>query len=503
MAKRVDYKCDVDLHNRFDVVVVDAKTRRIKQRAVGFNVICNSLWTWLTNISTGTWNAYIHYGEGTGTPSATDTSLFTFIASAASSDITIAFDETAGVASCTRKIQLSESTAVGKTITEVGIGTGTGANTLVTHAMLQDMNGNPISITKTDTDIINIYASVFLHWTPHVFGDATIEYFPAATPTNANAWVRWILGAGNSNDIFSSNYKQVMALNGVHAGGVLARKSYSMSGNAASKTIIVSSGRFGIDDANESGIKQIGIAAMYWNTSDNGANEFSNLLAVVKSGSTMLPKSQIVNESVGIGDGNTTLFKTKFDCPYNATVYVNGVQAQNVVVYKRPSRVQLAPYVEVLDPSSTKNNIKGGDPTCRGIFSTSHKLSTTSLEHDYFIYNPWYEIGIDYIGGSYINAVYGSNDFENWVSTGSSLSGADRNYKYYKIHQQNHAGTYNNSTLSLTTSSYSGMNIEFSTPPAVGDVITIDYDTDVIPKDSEHVYDFSLTLTFGEWSGNN
>ena len=33
---------------------------------------------------------------------------------------------------------------------------------LCTHALIKDMNGNPVVITKTDTDIITIYATVYL-----------------------------------------------------------------------------------------------------------------------------------------------------------------------------------------------------------------------------------------------------------------------------------------------------------------------------------------------------
>ena len=33
------------IHNRFDIEVVNIKTGQIRQRAVGYNVICNQLWT--------------------------------------------------------------------------------------------------------------------------------------------------------------------------------------------------------------------------------------------------------------------------------------------------------------------------------------------------------------------------------------------------------------------------------------------------------------------------
>ena len=42
-------------------------------------------------------------------------------------------------------------------------------------------------------------------------------------------------------------------------------------------------------------------------------------------------------------------------------------------------------------------------------------------------------------------------------------------------------------------------NISFATPPAAGAVITADYTPDCIAKDSNHVFDLNIVLTFGEY----
>ena len=52
----------------------------------------------------------------------------------------------------------------------------------------------------------------------------------------------------------------------------------------------------------------------------------------------------------------------------------------------------------------------------------------------------------------------------------------------------------------LNWNSNSGKAIVFDTAPANGDVITIDYHTPYIAKDSDHVYDMTVTFQFGEYN---
>jgi hypothetical protein len=43
-------------------------------------------------------------------------------------------------------------------------------------------------------------------------------------------------------------------------------------------------------------------------------------------------------------------------------------------------------------------------------------------------------------------------------------------------------------------------NIRFTTPPAEGAVITANYYTPVVAKDSDHVFDMSITIHLGEYT---
>lgn len=145
------------IHNRFDVEVRDARTGELKQSAHALNIVLNQMWTRLCNGTSYFGN--IHFGTGSGTLSAARTTLFSWLGQK------VATTEEAvralPTSSWKRKIVLAPEEYVGSTITEVGIGYDSGAASLVTHAMLKDSEGNPVSITKTALDVVTIYATVF------------------------------------------------------------------------------------------------------------------------------------------------------------------------------------------------------------------------------------------------------------------------------------------------------------------------------------------------------
>ena len=145
----------VNIHNRFDV--------EVNGEWVGFaeNIVLNQMWDRLCAGSSYFVN--IHFGTGSGTPIASRTTLFTHLGTKAAVDVEQI--KALPISSWKRKVVLNPEEFVGSTITEVGIAFGTTNTNLVTHAMLKDAEGNPISITKTDTDVITIYATVFINIT--------------------------------------------------------------------------------------------------------------------------------------------------------------------------------------------------------------------------------------------------------------------------------------------------------------------------------------------------
>ena len=461
------------IHNKFDIEVIDATTGEVKERAQAFNIICNQLWESIFRSGYRAFATYIHYGSGSGTPAATDTSLFTFVGAYQVTEVGTNTDETNKVVSRICKIQLGSSVAVGVNLTEIGLAYGSASDALTTHAMLQDMNGNPISIQKTDTDIINIYATIYCH---HNAGEAT------------GIDISW-----NSNLILALTGASVSSYNILHYLTMGASRIECIApeiltftrGFDAVNRRITQSKRFEISNGNINGIFSI------LSSSTSGI--------CVKKGTNSWSAFSITDESVGIGDGTTTKFKTKFNFPYNATVKINGiaVSSSNVDVKRLP--VDTYGYVQLISSDSTDNNIKKiyEAPISRAeaIFYNTYQSSGLGL------------VSIDAERNGYSDKIgYVSNDLINWTQvqrTGSmgsvriTIPAEYRNYKYFKVAD----GSNYALNISNPVGNQDGYNIEFTTAPANGDVITIDYTTDCVPKDTDHVLDVTLSMQFGEYQG--
>jgi len=465
----LEKKVNALIHNRFDIEVINGKTGEIKQKARAFNVVCNNLWTYLINSGTA-FATYIQYGSGSGTPSASDTSLFNRVNGVAVTEVSKNTDLANNVVSRVCRITLGLSTSVGVTITEVGLAAGAGNGTLTTHAMLQDMNGNSISIAKTDTDIINIYATIFCHCSA-ANGSVNIDY--KATLINN------LTGQVNNFGSFTV---------GVSDGNtrVYNTKTCSKSADVANKKIVYTIPRFTESEGNISGINDI-----------LGTGNFEGI--DIKRGTW--PSFSIENESVGTGDGSTTQFSTKFGFPTNAVVKVNGVaQSASSVTVKNIGKSWWANF-RLISPESTDNHVIE-------LVNNSWALAGKSL--DSMFINKGYSDGVgfssfnEYTYDGKEVKIYISNDLETWellttirVNYGTATYTLPaNNAKYYRITLRDLGNSYaSNNAMSIS----GGQNIVFNTAPAEGSIITVDYDIDCIPKDSDHVLDATITLQFGEY----
>lgn len=442
------------LHNRFDIEVRDAITGETKQKAQAFNVILDQFWTRL--FANQSVYDYIQYGSGTGTPSASDTALFNWVAGAAAS--AYVYDDAhyaQGWNSFTRNIVLDEQTAVGVTITEVGLA-GAANSGLCTHAMLQDMNGNPIAITKTNTDIITIYATVYIHW--NVNGTNGVRYIPSS---------HWF--GTRSTDLGLGFFTKALGQQELTYANTL-----TLTANAQSKSWTASLSRASISQGNMSGVSAL-----------TGA-----IFGVEVSGAY-----QITNEAVGTGDGATVEFHTAFDFPVDAKIYVDGVeQTSGVTVLGKATPSDTWNPNDYLVPIDKTSTPQIHVPAKCG------RVATTSVDGVYF-YNPYYAFEITNVT-NYQGFVRCSQDLETWVELQQGVSVVPQAYRHYKYW---HLLGFHNSPLYsyvgyLASAEFIGNQIVFDAPPAAGAVITADYKTPFLPKDSNHVYDFSLTIQLGEYN---
>lgn len=501
-----EYDIGAKIHNRFDVEVIDALTGEVRQTCRGYNVICNQLWNnWFLQVA---WNSYIFYGSGEGTPSASDTALFSRIGYAASSIHSVESNSEEHWVSYTKKIQLSETTAVGQKITEVGIGYGSTETDLCTHAMLQDMNGNTISIEKTDTDIINIYATVFVHWTP----TSAVKIFGHWKDSPADAG----LGAFAGLLPFAMGYKYNVKSNYPYVTkGILSQnlKSTTHSGylessvsiDSGNKKATVSHNRMGVSDYNISGLHHV---VWYYNvgTDDNLVKPW----LAIELPSDQVPAVPIVGEAVGTGDGSTTEFITKFPYAGDAVVYVDGVVATGVTVNPNTFAPDYTvnDYFEEVWESESGGNTGWGYLSTVGFPSDKVNQNTMGVVGDHYIfYNPNYGIGLAQFR-VYNGDIYASNDLINWEEVFVGQERIDNavvpdkfiHYRYWKAIPTKSSFSTRNFNNAKPPSTYNSNNIIFETAPAEGSVITIDYTPQCIPKDENHVFDLSITFHFGEYT---
>lgn len=303
------------LHNKFEIEVVDAATGELKQKAYAYNVIVNYYFSSrLTGSPLGVSAdllRYIALGTGTGTPAITDTALFTHLTRKSVTTLETVYEYP--TSHTTKQIKLEATECNGSNITEVGLegyysGTWSSYYYLMTHAMLQDSEGNQIAIAKTEVDVVYITATFYATYTPSGFGTDAI--YPTA---ENNYLVRWLLTGGYDSTIRFGRYP--LEYSSELTTKYTSAKSYSLSGTGSMTTLQLDLPVTTFLDAecNNRIVKHLGIAGF-------GAFTFPN--------HEVFPPYPVEHLVIGEGDGATTEFNIK--CPLiqagTPRVFVNDVE---------------------------------------------------------------------------------------------------------------------------------------------------------------------------------
>lgn len=518
-AVNVDLKASI--HNRFDIEVVDAKTGEVKQRAQAFNVVCDNLWNRLFTLPSTSrvseWSKYLVYGTGTGTPSASDASLFSYLGNKSVSSVhAVNYDARTGVYSLTKKAQILETEQVGATITEVGLAYSTSSGGLCTHAMLQDMNGNQISILKTGTDIINLYSTVFVHMNPAK--DNGVQLLPVLVDKNGKWEEKHIasLLAGVAVSSTDSEYIRFFATPNVYTNQDIKPGSPSMSADPATKTWTFGPVRLAAGTGNIGGIYGVGLSMR---TSYNYNNYSIPFVALFAGDGEWFPGSDVVGEAVGTGDGATTEFALKFPYATEGKVYVDGVEATGVIIRNCPKSADTAQVMQMIDSRSTVDNIipfitKAGELTESTWEANKPGITAYTSAEGAYLYNPLWEYGIErfnFYYARYAEIVEFSDDMVNWEQMQITENGTNTDYfvpenlkhkKFLHIKASASPLASSNNNGVFFPSDMPTKAVLFDAPPAAGAVITADYHTPVIAKDENHVFDLTVTFQFGEYTEN-
>lgn len=533
-----------NIHNFFDVEVIDTRSGLVRQQAHAENIVLNQFFTGFLN--GGQACTHIQFGRGTGTPDVTRTALFSKIGHQTCEEVQRVYD--LPVSKLTAKITLAAASYVGETITEVGFGIG--SSTLMTHAMLQDSEGNPISITKTDTDIIIIKGTFYCtamqgsgcgengayvtdkhsKCLQEMLGAVAIDkniyfsYFNVASTHEADGRREYIQIDGSDEPDYIDHASRIRRAEGIV-------KAATWTFNSDDKTMRSSLVKLSETESNNKIIKAVGCSTGFYNFPNHD----------------LFPPQHLTGLEIGAGDGETTTFNIQ--CPIimegTEKIYVNGVlQTPGVdyAIYYENNCIDAKELYESAQYSAFSDNVEVGNMktasfTSYGVYvaqsnqdpiagwwvslrsSTDHTVNhTVHVNKDKpILFNFLKPVNCNtmkfHLGWSatikgYLSISYSDNGVDytpvsNLVVASDRLTFDMVKAQYWKIETTTEftvpmTDNYNKSTPQ--TSFGFGIchpGLIFTNPPTAGATITADYDIEYPFKTANNIMQFQCTKKFG------
>lgn len=543
-------KFPISMQNTYTIYKV--KNGRKTQVAHCHNLVMDSLYASMCQDSSSDLHS-IWFGTGTAEPQVTDTALtsplWTFgwnysnVIQQYRSEI--AEDDSFNM-KYTLKVPATE-TYVG-TVTEMALYFTHGTNTLYmgTKALIKDAEGNPISITKTDTEelLIDVHLKLLLgssenfKWNP---------YWGSICITNrAGLFGKCLPMFGNCRIKLLNAYPDAMGC------GSMASVIPVISYNKSTKKLTCTNGRFTADViTSQRYINAIGI------TVPHSISSYEYYLPIYLSGwwkfpnVNIFPQRTLSNMSVGVGDGNTKEFKPPLNMWVKDTekIYVDGILLTRGTDYTCDHRNNLDVLKELCPTAFSKllNTLQYSDTSMRASTAGYHPFNggvnaldnsdkatytyiqwdqdhpliwelledpQVGLDADYFQMNGITNTVSAYISKTSFILSY-SNDLETWTEIGRyTYPNSGNAYASYKFEfEQTIAAKYWKLEVDTTNSSsdikngrfisreisYLGRNgspIVFTNPPAEGAIITMDADIDRPMKNSNFIIDCNPEFQF-------
>ena len=475
-------------------------------------------------------NFKIAIGDGSGTPSASDTQLFHEIK-----------NFTASTGECSKKdnntllfsvsVTIPASTSEVYDISEVGVCFY--GSTLVTHALILDSEGNPITIKKKDTDKIILNCELYI-----TFESEGIENFDVANFVKGSSYLGTL-----------AIYYNFGAATSLEAERVSTASCNGLWGDDADLIYKNSLSTYNLP--RPSWIKDKDARTLTANFGPSRLPEFSmptyiRGITFGKFGTIKLPNEAIFprykvsNIIVGVGDGKTT----KFKCPLNYFI-----QESETIRVGLDEKIRNTDYTidneanqdELIELSAGNEAIISGGlysgsgiPLFRKLFG---KVPSDSKDYGHFgqdrfdASNPLYldfkePVKLNTLrvpsssGGTF--TLFGRNtEEEDWTLIGQLTPNKENNhynfdlcyYRYIKLtsttttpYVSGPSSSGSGYTDKYTTIEeckekcwfigYVGDGIEFTTAPPKDAVITMDAYTDLPFVSPNNVLDLSATLTF-------
>lgn len=504
------------------------------------NVVLDQIIDTVVNVSRA--NARMGFGiaigNGSGTPSASDTQLF--------NEIKRFIDNNGGVTGkCSKKdnntllfsISVTIPASAGEVydISEVGVCfyvMNTGMK-LVTHALILDSEGNPIIVEKKDTDKIILNCELYITFESEDIENFDIETFLFNSQRIGTLVMQYRFGAATSLEAervsnFYYNYGNNYYMNTY----VNCPSTYNLSSpnwvkDKSAKTLTVNFG--------PSRLPEFSMP-----TYIRGIT-FGNLGTIKLPNEAIFPRYKVSNIAVGIGDGETT----KFKCPLNyfiqdsETIRVGNDEKIRNTDYtidneaNQDELIELSAGNEAIISGGLSYTNNSNPPLFRKPFGKISMTSYTSGSCGLNYFNASNPLYLDFKEPVKLNTLrvpssskgtftlFGRDtEEEDWNLIGQFTPNNENNhynfdlcyYRYIKLTSttatpsMSHTGagngyTENNNTIESCKKNcyfigYVGDGIEFTTPPPAGAAITMDAYTDLPFVSPNNVLDLSATLTF-------
>lgn len=532
----------------------------LRQEVNTHNVICD--WFWVKRngktSSTEVWKCPLHVGNGTNvTPTSTDTALKSQLwgincdNSATSYHLRESEDD---VEWCqlTNKYTIPATASYVGTITECGL-YGTNNKCLTTHALLLDAEGNPISIDKTDLDLIKIEVSLRFY-----FNDSEdIKVYPAnQTPIWNNLYGGTHL-AGRLNENIEALWCVKDALLGKDLHPMPVRSGSTPSWYSTYLSTVFARN---IDTSNSTDrvLREINVQGARLGTDFAPTGQHfirgfrvANMFIIPLPNEKIFPRYEIKAMEVGIGNGTTT----EFVCPMNYfiedtdKVYVDGILQVRGVDYtlEYDNNNQMLPelmasndaiitgaldsdssaanaYLPLFRAALTDLKITGTDAYGKNANAHSYVTHFSASQPILFDMEKEVKVNTFQIGKSHATKVtytlWVSNDDGLTYTEVASITKTSRvvykvtfdtiTARYFKVTSTkdslgfykgcDSAGSYSAPEAvdkdELCLFGYVGHGIQFTNPPAAGAIITMDASTDLPMKNENFVFDVNMKLTY-------
>ena len=515
---------NIKFKNNYRLQHIDTITGEILHDLEFHNVVLDQIIDAVVG-STWDYDFGIAIGDGSGIPSASDTQLFHEIKKfrlggncSKKDNNTLLFSVSVTIPANTSEVY---------NISEVGVCFLD--NKLVTHALILDSEGNPISVEKKDTDKIILNCEIYI-----TFESGDIENFDIGSGFAYNGSfcgtliIDYMFGAATSLEAQRAsnayiNYWGNALYTNCPSTFSLPCPQWVKDKNAKTLTVNFGPSR---------------LPAFSMPTYIRGIT-FGKLGSIKLPNEAIFPRYKVSNITVGIGDGETT----KFKCPLNyfiresETIRVGTDEKIRNTDYtidneaNQDELIELSAGNEAIISGGIIGDRWGNDgryllPIFRKTFGALADISSSDTfvgkfgqawldaEHPlYFDFKEPVKLNTLRVplGNSGTFTLFGRNtEEEDWTLIGQLTPNNENNhynfdlcyYRYIKLTSTTGApytGGY--STIEGCKKNdyfigYVGDGIEFTTPPPEGAVITMDAYTDLPFVSPNNVIDISATLTF-------